>query len=128
MSEIENVLIDTLEFNPPLPMEYDKVIWMFSSYHDQDCCESHQLCFDETKDYFETSKQFISQVEKIEIKWTPWMGITLRLIDWKKEYAIFVPWRGSNNWYYGSNIDLIVKMPNGEIKEYNCTEYQDINE
>lgn len=106
-------------------MEYEKVIWIFSSYHNSSCCEWHELCFDETKEYFETAKQFISKVDKIEIKWTPWMGITLRLIDWEKEYGIFVPWRGGNNWYYGDNIELTVEMPNGSKRVYDCTDYQD---
>ncbi len=126
MNTIENILIDTIEFNPPLPMEYKEVIGRFDSTHDSSCCERHELRFDETKQYFETAKQFISKVDKIEIKWTPWMGITLRLIDGEKEFWIFVPWEGSNNWYYGDNIDLHVKLRDGSVKTYDCTEYQNV--
>lgn len=68
MDTPENIFIDTLEFNPPLPMEYNEVIGRFSSSHDSSCCESHELRFDETKQYFDTAKQFLDKVSKIEIK------------------------------------------------------------
>lgn len=124
MTNTESVLIDTLEFNPPIPMEYDKVIGMFESTHDSSCCEWHELDFDSTKLDFETAAQFINKVDKIEIKWIEWMGINIRLFDWNKEFPIFVPWRWSNNGYYGDNIELIVTLPSWETKSYNCTDYQ----
>lgn len=126
MTNQENILIDTIVFNPPLPMEHDKVIWMFSSYHDQDCCEWHEIDFSDSKTMFDTAKDFLNQVDKIEIKWTIGAWITLRMADWNKEYAIFFPWRWSNNWYYGSNIDLIVRLPDWSTKEYDVSAYQDI--
>lgn len=63
----ENILIDTLVFSTPLEMEYDKVIGMFSSEHDQDCCEHHELDFYSTKKDFETAQEFLSKVDKIDI-------------------------------------------------------------
>ena len=127
MTNPENILIDIIEFSPSLPMVYEEVIWRFSSDHQSCCCESHELCLDEAVAPFETAKQFLSKVDKIEIKWTPWMGITLRLIDWKEGFPIFIPWRGYNNGYYGSNIELTIDMPNGSKRVYDCSDYQDIS-
>lgn len=124
---IENVLIDTFTFSPELPMEYDKVIWMFDSDHDQRCCESHYLDFDSTKQDFETAKEFLSKVDKIDISKVDGAGINIRMYDWIKEHCIHVPWRGYNNGYYGSNIDLIVKLPNGDKKTYDVSECQEID-
>lgn len=122
---IENVLIDTFTFSPELPMEYDKIIWMFSSDHYQDCCETHELDFDSTKQDFETAKEFLSKVDKIDISRVDGAWINIRMYDWDKEYCIHVPGRGYNNWYYGSNIDLIVKLPNGDTKTYDVSSCQD---
>lgn len=121
----ENTLIDTFLFSPSLEMEYDKVIWMFSSDHDQSCCESHELDFDSTKQDFETAKEFLTKVDKIDISKVPGFGINIRMYDGAKEYCISVPWRGSNNGYYGDNIDLIVKLPSGEERTYDVSECQD---
>lgn len=108
-------------------MNYKDVIGMFSSHHDQSCYESHYLDFDSTEQDFETAQDFLSKVDKIEITWVPWMGINIRMYDDNKEYCIFVPWRGYNNWYYWYNIDLIIEMPDGSELEYDCSDYQDYN-
>lgn len=126
MQTMDNVLIDTFTFSPELPMEYNKVIWMFSSDHYQDCCESHELDFDSTKQDFITAKEFLTKVDKIDISRVEEAGINIRMYDWVKEYCIFVPWRGYNNGYYGDNIDLIVKLPSGETKTYDVSECQEI--
>lgn len=126
MTNQDNILIDTLEFNPPLPMNYEDVIWIFSSSHDWDCCEWHELDFEWKEGEFEMVKSILSKVDKIDIKWTPWMGITLRMYDWQKEFWLFIPWRWYNNWYYSYNLTLIVEMPNCEQKRYNIREYQDV--
>lgn len=123
----ENIFIDMLYFNPPLPMNYEDVIWMFSSSHDSSCCEWHELDFEWKEEEFETLKQFLWKVDKIEIKWTPWMWITLRIYDWAKEFWFFIPGRGSNNGYYSDNLTLDVKMKNWFCKSYDIAEYQDIS-
>ena len=123
----ENILIDTFTFSPPLPMEYDKVIGMFSSDHYQDCCEFHYLDFDSTSQDFETAKEFLSKVDKIDVSKVDGAGINIRMYDIDKEYCIHVPWRGYNNGYYGSNIDLIVKLPNWEVRTYDVSECQEID-
>lgn len=120
----ENPLIDKFIFAPSLEMEYEVVIGMFSSDHDSSCCEWHELDFDSTKLDFETAKHFLSKVDKIEVTWVEGMGINIRMYDWEKEYCIFVPWRGSNNWYYGDNIELTISLPNWEKRTYDCTSYQ----
>lgn len=121
----ENVLIDTIVFNPPLPMEYDKVIWMLSSYHSRDCCENHYLDFEWKWPEFETAKQFLSKVDKIEISWVPWMWISLRMFDSTKEFPFFIPWRAENNGYYSNNLALIVTLQNWLKKEYDISLFQD---
>lgn len=125
MNTTENIFIDTLIFNPPLPMNYEDVIEMFSSKHQQDCCEYHYLDFEWKKEEFETVKSILSKVDKIDIKWTPWMGITLRMYDWEKDFWFFIPWRSDNNWYYSENLQLIVTLPNWFIKKYDIEEYQE---
>ena len=126
MNTIENVLIDTIEFNTPLPVNYEDVIGMFTSEHDSDCCEHHELDFEWKKEEFETVKQFLKKVDKIEIKWTPGMWITLRMYDREKEFWFFIPWRGYNNGYYSDNLTLIVKLKNGFEKRYDIREYQNV--
>lgn len=121
-------MIDTLIFKTPLEVEFDKVIWLFSSDHDQNCCEHHYLDFEWKKEEFETAKQFLTKVDKIEISWVEWMGVTFRMFDWDKEFPFFVAWRGSNNGYYGSNIDLIFAGVDGiASKTWSVTKYQDYN-
>ena len=107
-------------------MNYEDVIWIFSSYHHWDCCEWHELDFEWKEVEFETVKQILSKVDKIEIKWTPWMGITLRMYDSDKEFGFFIPWRGSNNGYYSDDLSLIVSLKNWFKKEYDIREYQDV--
>ena len=119
----DNVLIDTLYSAPSLPMDYNKVFWMFSSHHDQDCCEWHEIDFSSTPNEFETASQFLTKVDRIDISWVDGMGLNFRMYDGDKEFCIFCPWRGSNNGYYGSNITLIFDF-NGSVTEYNVSSYQ----
>jgi hypothetical protein len=114
----ENILIDTLEFNPPLEVDYKTVIWMFDSYHDRDCCERHELDFEWKEQEFELVKSILSKVDKIEIQWVLWMWIALRMYDGEKDFWFFIPWRWSNNWYYSSKLNLIVTLPGGVKLEY----------
>lgn len=121
---MENALIDTFTFSPPLQMEYNKIIGMFSSDHQSDCCEWHYLDFDSTKQDFETAQQFLTKVDMIDISRVEGAWINIRMYDWEKEFCIHVPWRWSNNWYYGDNIELIVKLPYWEVKTYDVSECQ----
>jgi hypothetical protein len=87
----ENTLIDSYVFSPSLEMEYNTVIGMFSSDHCQSCCEHHELDFDSTAQDFETAKEFISKVDKIDVSRVEGFGINIRMYDGGKEYCISVP-------------------------------------
>jgi hypothetical protein len=57
------------------------------------------------------------------------MGITL-FFYWDKyeeddRVWIFIPWRNSNNWYYSTNLVLIVTLNNWYTKKYDIEEYQE---
>ena len=119
-------LIDTIKFIEPLEIDYKKVFWMFESKHYQDCCESHELDFDSSKADFKMVEDMLTKIDKLEIKWEEWMWVTFFFYDWDKRVWVFVPWRGYNNWYYGTNIDLIVTTPDNWTYAYNVSEYQDI--
>ena len=92
------------------------------SDHDQDCCENHYLDFaDLNIDDFEglefdlTKDDFFNRVEDY--------GIELKPI---KGHSVKVPGYGSQNGYYGSNIELIIKDINGKtVKSYDVSECQD---
>ncbi len=124
----DNILIDTLIFNQWLEPNCKNIKSMFESYHKRDCCEMHRLDFDDFDIAFEAVEKF-SKIEKIEIKWTPWMGITL-FFYWDKDKEddrvwIFIPWRNSNNWYYSTNLTLVITLPDWFAKEYDIIEYQE---
>ena len=125
---MENILIDTLIFNEWLITDCKKIRWMFDSYHDQNCCENHYLDFCDFEKSFEEVERKFNKIEKIEIKWTPGMWITLFFYENKNEKDnrvwIFIPWRANNNWYYSDNLTFIVTLENWFKKEYNVTEYQ----
>ena len=122
---MEKVYIDTIEFNEPLELNYEEVFWMFKSEHSSDCCESHELDFDSSREDFKTVISILKKIDKIEIYWEEWMWVTFFFYDWEIRVWVFVHWRGSNNWYYWSNIDLIVTLPNWYSKRYDVSEYQD---
>lgn len=123
----ENILIDTLIFNDWLDPTERNFRHMFDSYHQQDCCKMHYLDFSDFDKWFEAVEKF-SKIEKIEIKWTPWMWITLFFYEDKdnedNRVWIFIPWRASNNWYYSSDLTLIVTLPNWFSKQYDVSDYQ----
>ena len=125
----DNVLIDTLIFTPWLATNWYSVLSMFDSHHRRDCCEDHWLDFSDALTAFEEVEKRFEFIEKIEIKWTPWMGITL-FFYWDKyeeddRVWIFIPWRNSNNWYYSTNLVLIVTLNNWYTKKYDIEEYQE---
>ena len=130
MEKEENILIDTLIFNKWLEVDYQKIVWMFDCYHEQSCCESHYLDFSDFQSCFQEVERKFNKIEKIEIKWTPWMWITLFFYENKDEENervwIFIPWRWYNNWYYSDELILIVTLEDWTNKKYNISEYQDI--
>lgn len=90
-----------------------------SSNHEQDCCESHYLCFDDLNledfdglEFDLTSDSFFKRIPDYGIELVPIKG-----------FSVKIPGYGSNNGYYSSNLDLVL-TGNGINKEYNITECQ----
>lgn len=95
------------------------------SDHDQSCCESHYLDFANLDisdfdglEFDLTSDDFFNRVEGYGIELKPINGHVVR-----------VPGYGSNNGYYGSNIDLIIADAKGNtIKSFDVSECQLLEE
>ena len=91
------------------------------SNHDQDCCEWHYLDFADLDisdfdglEFDLTNDNFFNRVEDY--------GIELKPI---KGHVVRVPGYGSNNGYYGSNIDLMISDTNDKtVKRYDVSECQ----
>jgi len=92
-----------------------------SSYHSQDCCESHYLDFAhlDVTDFDElefdlTGDDFFNRVNDYGIELKPLNGQIVR-----------VPGYGSNNGYYSSDINLIITDVRGNlIKSFDVSECQ----
>ena len=94
-----------------------------SSSHDSDCCEDHWL------DFAETSKdgEAIGLTLDLDGQWfreVPGYGIEL-VPAVPDRHPIRVPGYGSNNGYYGSNIDLLLTSPDGKVQTWDVSECQD---
>lgn len=94
-----------------------------SSDHSQDCCESHDLTFDDLTlaDFdgllFDLSgDDFFKRIEGFGIELIPTNGHPVR-----------IPGHGYNNGYYGTNLDLCIDGP-GINKRYDITECQEISD
>ena len=97
---------------------------ILSDEHNQDCCESHYLSFDDLKveDFahldFDLTGNFFERVEDFGIRLISTNGT-----------AIPIPGYGSNNGYYGSNIDLVLQDGTGkEIARFDVSECQKYDE
>ena len=121
----DKILIDTIIFKNPLEVDYEEIFWMFESDHQSNCCEWHELDFDNSEQDFKMVEDMLSKIDKLEIYWEKWMWVTFFFYDWEKRVWVFVPWRWSNNWYYWDNIELIISTPDNWIFEYDVSEYQD---
>lgn len=104
-------------------IEFENGIRLYSN-HDQDCCESHFLSFDDlTIDDFKdlkfdlTNDNFFERISEYGIELVPIRG-----------HSVKVPGYGSNNGYYSSHLDLIVTDDKDFKKEFNITECQEIND
>ena len=105
-------------------IEFDNGFKIYSD-HQQDCCEHHYLDFsDLIIDDFDdlefdlTDENFFNRIEDY--------GIELKPI---KGHSVKVPGYGSNNGYYGSNIDLVIENKEGKvIKTYDISECQEWND
>lgn len=93
-----------------------EILSWFEDYHDQDCCESVSAdwsVFDTTiNDIFE-----LWTITEISISWVEDMWFVIYFYNWDTSYWepkrtwIFVPCYNEQNWYYSSNLELIIKIP-----------------
>jgi hypothetical protein len=95
-----------------------------SSNHESDCCESHELYFqDLTLAEFDrlefdlTNDNFFKRINGYGIELVPISGMSVRIAG-----------HGYNNGYYSDRLDLIVSQNGKSIKEYNITECQDVKD
>lgn len=95
-----------------------------SSYHDQDCCESHYLSFGDLNisdfeglEFDLSNDNFFKRIEDYGIELIPVTG-----------HSIKVPGYGSNNGYYSSNLDLVLSDNKSFNKRYDISECQVISD
>jgi len=104
-------------------IEFENGIRLYSN-HDSDCCESHELTL---------SDLVISDFEGLEFDLTN-DGFFNRIPDYGIElipihgHSVKIPGHGSNNGYYSKKLDMIIEKDGVEIKKYDITECQEINE
>ena len=103
-------------------IEFDNGV-ILSSYHNQDCCEHHYLCFsDLTLNDFEglefdfTNDNFFNRIEGYGIELLPIKG-----------HSVKVPGYGSNNGYYSSDLDLVIEG-NGIKKTFDISDCQQVSD
>lgn len=103
---------------------FDNDIFLDSD-HDSDCCEHHELTFNNlTIKDFEDLEFDLSNDDFF--KRIPYYGIELVPI---KGHSVKIPGHGYNNGYYGSNIDLVLTNEDGKLyKKYDISECQVIKE
>lgn len=96
---------------------------MLSSDHSQDCCERHELTFDDLTmadfdglEFDLDGDTFFRRIDGFGIELTPVHG-----------HSVKIPGHGSNNGYYGTNLDLCIDGP-GFSKTFDITECQDIGD
>ena len=81
------------------------------SEHNQDCCENVYADFKQLKDTDILSKDF----KKIEIEGVKDSGIRLN--------GYFIPCYNEQNGYYGSDLEIIIKYPNGDKLTKDISEF-----
>ena len=102
---------DTIEFETGIKLYSD---------HDQDCCESHYLCFDDLtmRDFdglkFDlTNDDFFNRIEDYGIELIPTNGLSVK-----------IPGYACNNGYYSSQLDLILTNGKDFTKKYDISKCQ----
>ena len=96
---------------------------ILTSYHDQDCCETHYLSFSDLilsdfdgLEFDLTSDNFFERIEGYGIALKPLKGFPIR-----------IPGYGSNNGYYSADLEIVLSNEdNGFLKVFDISECQDI--
>ena len=103
-------------------IEFDNGVQL-SSYHEQDCCEHHYLNFgDVIIEDFEglqfdlTDEAFFKRIDGYGIELVPIHG-----------HSVKIAGHGSNNGYYSSNLDLVLRNQKDFYKSFNISECQMIS-
>lgn len=103
-------------------IEFDNGIKLYSN-HDSDCCESHDLYFDDLT--IEDFKDFKFDLSGDDFfKRIPDYGIEMIPI---KGHSVKIAGHGYNNGYYSDQLDLIL-ISKDFYKKYDITECQDIKD
>lgn len=104
-------------------IEFENGIKLYS-YHDQDCCESHELYFkDLTIEEFEGLK--FNLTDDNFFKRIPGYGIELCPI---RGHSVRIAGHGYNNGYYSDQLDLIITDEKDFKKTFNISECQDVKD
>jgi hypothetical protein len=100
-------------------LTFDNGVTLYSN-HEQDCCESHWLCFNDLSlEDFEglefdlSNDNFFERINGYGIAIKPIFGHPVR-----------VPGYGENNGYYSSDLELIVSDGKGFEKTFDISECQ----
>jgi hypothetical protein len=96
-----------------------------ASNHEQDCCENHWLSFEnltikdfEGLEFNLTNDFFFNRIPDFGIELLPINGWPIR-----------VPGYGSNNGYYSSDLEIVIRDQNAKwVKRYDITECQVISQ
>ena len=98
---------------------FDNGVKLFS-YHDQDCCEHHDLemndltlCDFDGLEFDLTNDNFFNRIEDYGIELVPTKG-----------HSVKIPGYGYNNGYYSSQMDLVLEKEGKYIKRYDISECQ----
>ena len=94
-----------------------------TSDHSQDCCEHHWLDFSYVKpedveglEFDLTNENFFNRIDGYGIELIPVNG-----------FSVKIPGYGSNNGYYGTNIELIVWKDGSKLAGYDVSDCQEIS-
>ncbi len=100
-------------------LTFDNGVTLYSN-HEQDCCESHWLCFNDLSlEDFEglefdlSNDSFFERVNGYGIALKPIFGHPVR-----------IPGYGENNGYYSSDLELIISDGEGFEKTFDISECQ----
>jgi hypothetical protein len=92
------------------------------SYHESDCCETHELCLgDLTLEEFNglefdlTGDDFFKRIPDYGIELIPIYGRSVKIAA-----------HGWNNGYYSDQLEIVIEQDGKEIKRYDITDCQTI--
>ena len=112
---IENVEIYRNELKTPINADVKELKKLFSSYHDQDCCEDVAADWSPLENMSE-EVGVLGTVNEISISSTPEMGFTIFFYNGeiaygdKKRVGVFIPCHNIQNSYYSDKLNLVIEI------------------